>query len=145
MFNLKPNKTIRKKRPKQQTKISQTDQPFLLNVTNGNIDSDDSLEYVENLLRQSNDRIIQSNTGKKKRKSSTKKNGKNVRINTMKISVNKSKPQPLNGNTKKNKKKWKNKKIQKNGLNDKKISFKLQSNNENGTKIRRKKLKTRIK
>ena len=89
----------RKQRSRQQTNttISQKQsgkkiKPFLANVTNGNVDSDDdSLEYVENLLRQSNpfvDRIDQSNIVKKKQKSL--RNVKKNQINVMKISKKKN-------------------------------------------------------
>ncbi|XP_075677531.1 uncharacterized protein LOC113792548 [Dermatophagoides pteronyssinus] len=158
IFNLKRNKMGKKQQRKQQpiSPVSEI-KPFLLNVTNGsngNVDSDDSLEYVENMLRQSNPSkniIDQSNIRKKKRKSF--KNVKNGQINAAKQSKNNSKNQPLNqqvvnGNTKKNKKKLNskkstNKKIKKNEFFDKIFSMKLQSND--GNVIKRKKLKTRKK
>lgn len=116
--------------------------PFLANVTNGNVDSDDdSLEYVENMLRQSNpslDRIDQSNIVKKKQKSL--RNVKKNQINVMKISKKKSKQQQLfnrqivNSQTKKKKNK---KTLKKNNKFNNQI-IQLQSIDGNKIKIKKK-------
>lgn len=149
IFHLKPNKMNRKQWSRQRTnttifqKQSGTKiKPFLANVTNGNVDSDDdSLEYVENMLRQSNpfvDRIDQSNIVKKKQKSL--RNVKKNQINVMKISKKKSKHQQpfnrqiVNSQTKKKKNK---KTLKKNNKFSNQI-IQLQSIDGNKIKIKKK-------